>query len=87
MVEHAKKVFWLHTLFQQLSLEKSLPGTKNHTQLLQYLRTKNHHCYGHQTVDVGDTVKNYRMAFYGYHGSKCTEDKDAIQKYLSTDRK
>jgi hypothetical protein len=27
------------------------------------------------------------MAFYGYHGSNCTEDKDAIQKYLSTDRK
>jgi hypothetical protein len=27
------------------------------------------------------------MPFYGYHGSKCTEDKDAIQKYLSTDRK
>ena len=25
------------------------------------------------------------MAFCGYHGSKCTEDKDAIQKYLSTD--
>ena len=27
------------------------------------------------------------MAFYGYHASKCTEEKDAIQKYLSTDRK
>jgi len=27
------------------------------------------------------------MAFYGYHGSKCTEDKDDIQKYLSTGRK
>jgi hypothetical protein len=27
------------------------------------------------------------MAFYGYRGSKCTEDKDAIKKYLSTDRK
>jgi len=27
------------------------------------------------------------MAFYGCHGSKCTEDKDALQKYLSTDRK
>ena len=27
------------------------------------------------------------MAFYGYHGSKCTEDKDAIQKYIFTDRK
>jgi hypothetical protein len=27
------------------------------------------------------------MAFYGYHGSKCTENKDAIKKYFSTDRK
>jgi len=27
------------------------------------------------------------MAFYRYNGSKCTEDKDAIQNYLSTDRK
>ena len=27
------------------------------------------------------------MAFYGYHRSKCTEDKDAIQKYLVTDKK
>jgi hypothetical protein len=27
------------------------------------------------------------MEFSGYHGSKCTEDKDGIQKYLSTDRK
>jgi len=27
------------------------------------------------------------MAFYGYHGSNGTEDKDTIQKYFSTDRK
>jgi hypothetical protein len=27
------------------------------------------------------------MEFYGYRGSNCTSDKDAIQKYLSTDRK
>ena len=53
MVEHAKKVFWHHhTLHQQLSLENSLACTKNYMQLLQYL-----HCYGHKTVDVGDSVK------------------------------
>jgi hypothetical protein len=41
MVEHAKKVFWHQcTLHQQLSLENSLAGTKNYTQLLQYLHTK-----------------------------------------------
>jgi len=26
---------------------------------------KNHHCYGHQTVDVGDSLQNYCMAFIG----------------------
>ena len=40
MVQHAKKVFWHHhTLHQQLSLQNSLAGTKNNTQLLQYLHT------------------------------------------------
>jgi hypothetical protein len=38
----------------------------------------NHHCHGHQTVDVGDLVRNCCMAFYGYHRSKCTEDMDAV---------
>jgi len=27
------------------------------------------------------------MVSYGYQGSKCTDDKDAIEKHLSTDRK
>ena len=41
MVKHAKNVFWHnHTLHQQLSLENSLAGTKNLTQLMQYLHTK-----------------------------------------------
>jgi len=88
MVEHAKNVFWHHyTLHQQLSLKNSLAGTKNHTHLLQYSHTIKHHCYGHLTVDVGDLVRNYCMAFYGYRASKCTHNKDATQKYLSTDRK
>jgi len=26
---------------------------------------KNHHCYRHQTVDVGDLIRNYCMAFIG----------------------
>jgi len=41
MVEHARKVFrHHHTLHQQLSLENSLACTKNYTELLQYLHTK-----------------------------------------------
>ena len=48
---------------------------------------KNHHCYRHQTVDGGHTLRNYCIAFIGTMESKCIEDKDAIQKYLSTDRK
>jgi len=38
-------------------------------------------------VDVSDSFRNYYLAFFGYHESKCTEDNDAIQKYLSTGRK
>ena len=54
-----QKVFWHHhTVHQQLSFENSLAGTKNNKRLLQYLRTKNRHCYRHQTVDVGDSVGN-----------------------------
>jgi len=59
MVEHAQKFFWHHhTLHQQLSLQNSLAGTKNNTRLLQYLHTKNHQCYRHQTVDIGESVRN-----------------------------
>jgi len=88
MVEHAKKVFWHHhTLHLQLSEQNGLAGTKTHIQLPLYIHTKNHHCYGHQFVDIGNSVRDYCMAFYGYHGSKCMEAKDAIQKYLSNDRK
>ena len=86
LVEHAKKFSGIIITLLQL-LENSIAGTKNHTQLLQYLHTKNHHSYGHQTVDDGDLVCNYSLAFFAYHGIKCTEDKDAIQKYLSTGRK
>jgi len=41
MVEYAKEVFWHHhTLHQQLSLQNSLAGTKNNTEMLQYLHAK-----------------------------------------------
>ena len=41
IAEHAKKVFWHHDiLHQHISLENSLAVTMNHTQLLQYLHTK-----------------------------------------------
>jgi len=46
-------------------MENSQAGTKKHTELLQYLHTKIHHYYGHQTVDVGDSIQNYCMAFIG----------------------
>ena len=89
MVEHVKKVFWYHhTLHQQLSLEEQPSRHKeSHTVAEVFRHKKNYHYYGHHTIDVGDSVRNYCIAFYGCHGSNCTEDKDAIQKYLSTDRK
>jgi hypothetical protein len=65
-------------------MEKSIEGTMNYTQLLKYFRTKKHHSYGHQTVDIGDSVQNYCLAFFVYQGSIRIEDKDAVQKYVST---
>lgn len=59
----------------------------HHTQSLPYLRTKNHHSYGRQTVDVGDPVQNHCLEFFVYQGSICTEDKEAIQKYISSGKK
>ena len=83
-----QNVFWHHhKLHQQLSLENSIAGTKNHTQSLQYFCTKKHHSYGHQTVNVGDPVQNHCLAFFVHWGSICTEDKDAIQKYIFSGRK
>jgi hypothetical protein len=95
-----KKTSWLSIMNQTLAnggiCQKGFLASSHTTSTAQsgeqlsshkIYTQKNHHYYGHQTVDVGETVTNYCMVFYGYHRSKCTEDKNAIQKYLSTDTK
>jgi hypothetical protein len=80
MVEHAKRLSGIITNYINSSASRH---NKLYTVAAVFYTQKNHHCYEHQTEDVGDSVRNYCMAFYGYHASKCTEDKDAIQKYIS----
>ena len=88
MVEHAIKFSGIIIHYISSSVWRTAQQAQRITHSCCSIYTqKNHHCYGHQTVDVGDLVRNYCMAFFGYHGSKCTEDKDVIQKYLYTDRK
>jgi len=67
-------------------MPKRLSGIITHSSCSIYTHN-NHHCYGHQTEDAGDSGRNYCMVFSVFHASKCTEDKDDIQKYPSTDRK
>ena len=82
LVDHANTVFrHYYTPHQQLSVDESLVGTKNHTQLLQYLPNKHHHRWGIKLWMLCDAVTNYCLAFFVYQGAKRTEDKDAIQKY------
>ena len=72
-----------HTTSTAQSAEQPSRHKELYTVAAVFYTQKNHHCYKHQTEDVGDSVRNYCMAFYGYHGSKCNKDKDAIQKYNS----
>jgi hypothetical protein len=81
LVECASRVFrHYYTTHQQFSVDDSMVGTKNHTQLLQYLHNKHHHRWKIKLWMLCDMVTNYCLAFFVYQGAKSTEDKDAIQK-------
>jgi len=82
LVDHVNRVFRHHyTPHEQLSEDESLVGTKSHTQLMQYLPNKHHYCWGIKQWMLCDSVTNYCVTFFVCHGSKCPEDKDAIQKH------
>ena len=68
-------------------MENSPAGTKKQTQLLQYLHTKETSVLQASDCRCWWCVTEQLHGIYRYNGSKCIEDKDAIQKYLSTDRK
>jgi len=62
-------------------------GTKKHTQLLQYLHTKEPSPLKASDCRSCWFDTELLHGIYRHNGSKCIEEKDAIQKYLSTDRK
>jgi len=68
-------------------MENSPAGTKKHTQLLQYLHTKEPSLLQASDCRSWWFVTELLHGIYRYNGSKYIEDKDAIQKYLSTDSK
>jgi hypothetical protein len=55
---------------------------QNLTFPVQYLPNKHHHRWGMKMWMFCDAVTNYCLAFFVYQGTKHTEDKDAIQKYV-----
>jgi len=54
---------------------------------MQYLHTKEPSRLQASDCRCWWFVTELLHGIYRYNGSKCIEDKDAIQKYLSTDRK
>lgn len=82
LVDHANRLFRHHyTPHQQISIDESLIGTKNHTQLMQYLPNKHHHRWGIKLWMLCDSVTNYCLAFSIYRGAKTDEDKAEIQEH------
>lgn len=77
LIDHANRMFRLHyTPNQQLSIDESLIGTKNHTQLIQYLPNKHHHKWGIKLWMICDAVTKYCLGFTCYKGAKGNDDSD-----------
>jgi hypothetical protein len=63
LIDHADWDFLHHYIpYQQLSINESLVGTKNHTPLLQYLPNKHHHRWGMKPWMLCDSVSHYCLA-------------------------
>ncbi|GFO23711.1 PiggyBac transposase uribo2 [Plakobranchus ocellatus] len=61
---------------QELSVDESLIGTKNRTQLIQYLPNKHHHKWGIKLWMLCESFTAYVLACYVYRGKR---DRPAIQ--------
>ncbi|XP_043263437.1 piggyBac transposable element-derived protein 4-like [Colletes gigas] len=81
LIDHANTVFrQIYTPHEQMSIDESLVGTKNHTQLLQYLPNKHHHRWGIKLWMLCDSVSNYCLAIYIYRGAGSAADRFEIQE-------
>lgn len=71
IMTHENNVFRFHyTPNEFLSVDESLVGTKNHTQLMQYLPKKHHHRWGVKLWMMCDSVTKYCLGFTCYKGKK-----------------
>ena len=69
IVTHSNHQFRRHyTPKQQLSIDESLVGTKNKTQILQYMPKKHHHKWGIKLWMLCEVATGYVFTFYVYKG-------------------
>ena len=59
---------------QELSVDESLIGTKNKTQLIQYMPNKHHHQWGIKLWVLCESVTAYVVAFFVYKGKRGAAD-------------
>lgn len=59
---------------KELSVDESLIGTKNKTQLMQYLPNKHHHKWGIKLWMLCEAATAYVYAFYVYRGKRDNVD-------------
>ncbi|PNF29783.1 hypothetical protein B7P43_G10690 [Cryptotermes secundus] len=67
LIDQANSLFH-YVPHQQLSVDESLVGTTNHTQLMQYLPNKHHHRWGIRLWMLCDSVSKYCVSFFLYIG-------------------
>ena len=71
IVDVANTTFKHHyTPRQELSVDETLIGTKNKTQLMQYLPNKHHHRWGIKMWVLCEAATAYVMAFFVYRGKR-----------------
>jgi hypothetical protein len=81
-VDHANRVFRHHYTSQEISVDESLVGTKNKTNLMQYLPKKHHHRWGTEFWMLCDSMSNYCLGVFIHRRARCQEDKGNIKKGL-----
>lgn len=65
-----------YTPSQNLSVDESLVGTKNKTQLIQYLPNKHHHRWGIKLWMLCESLTAYVLACFVYRGKRDQQPAD-----------
>ena len=71
LVDHCNQLFKrFYTPKQDLSVDESLIGTKNKTELLQYMPKKHHHKWGIKLWMLCESASGYVLSFNVYRGRR-----------------